>query len=108
MSGLYFPFERLDAFRLALSVNRWIRSQTWPRGCAHLRDQAVRAADSMTLNIAEGACRGGPAALNHFRIARGSAGEAAAALMVHDLPEATTRIHELRRVAAMLSKLRAP
>jgi four helix bundle protein len=46
---------------------------------SELRDQAMRAAISVALNLAEGANRDRRAALNHFRIARGSAGEVGAA-----------------------------
>jgi four helix bundle protein len=45
-----------------------------------LRDQAVRAADSVALNLAEGAGRGGRDKAYHYRVAYASAGEAVVAL----------------------------
>ena len=49
-----FDHERFDCYRLALSVARWLRNTRFPRGDADLRRQAVRAAGSVVLNIAEG------------------------------------------------------
>jgi four helix bundle protein len=73
----------------------------------HLRDQLVRAADSMVLNIAEGCGReyGGDARRNHYRIAAGSAAEVSAVLDLVVLPGGQERQAELRRVVAMLVKL---
>ena len=101
-----FHFERLNAFRTALGVARWMRRTQWPSNCRHLQDQAQRAADSVVLNIAEGLARGGKPGANHLRIAKGSAGEALAALLLADFPGCEPRCQELRSVGAMLSKLR--
>ncbi len=101
-----FPFERLDAYRVALSVARWMRQTDWPVGTAHLHDQGTRAADSMVLNLAEGVSRGGRPGANHLRIAMGSAGEALAVLDLADLPGGREQQQKLRRVGAMLSRLR--
>ena len=54
-----------------------------PRGYGELRDQPRRAAISVPLNIAEGACRASEAeGARHFAFARGSAMECAAVLDV--------------------------
>ena len=98
--------ERLEVYRMALGVARWAAVQVLPVARRHLRDQLVRAADSMVLNIAEGA--GHPpreARRNHFRIAAGSAGEVAAVLDLVALPGGPDRQVELRRVTAMLVSL---
>ena len=99
------PHERLICYRLALKVARWLHATRFPRGATDLRRQAVRAADSVVLNIAEGASRQGDAAKNHFRIALGSAAETCAVLDLVELPDAEERQHDLRRVGAMLGKL---
>jgi len=98
--------ERLDAFKLARSVARWVRATPFPRGDSALKDQAKRAADSVVLNIAEGAYRIGKDRGRHFRIAMGSAAEACAVFDLIDLPDGPARQAELRRVVAMLCKLR--
>ena len=101
-----FAFEGLDVYRLSLEVARWFRTVDWPEGAAHrLRDNAVRAADSVVLNIAEGRMRGGKAGLNHYRIALGSAGEALAVLDVVDIELGPAQQDKLRRVGAMLAKM---
>ncbi|MCB9671710.1 MAG: four helix bundle protein, partial [Alphaproteobacteria bacterium] len=68
--------------------------------------QAIRAADSVVLNIAEGMTRGGRPGANHLRIAMGSAGEAFAALDVVDFSGCDQRRADLRRIGAMLARLR--
>jgi four helix bundle protein len=100
-----FPHESLDCYRLAVSVARWVAATRFPARNADLADQALRAAQSVVLNIAEGAARHGPAARNHFRIALGSAAETSAVLDLVDLPDAPLRQAELRRVGAMLRGL---
>lgn len=57
-------------------------------------------------NIAEGAHSLGGNRGKHFRIARGSAAETCAVLDLVDLPDRAQRQAELRRVVAMLCKLR--
>ena len=71
------------------------------RHAANLRDQAVRASRSVVLNIAEGAARGGAAAKNHFRIARGSAAETCAALDLATVADARAMQDKLRRIQAL-------
>lgn len=100
-----FDHEHFDCYRLAVGVARWLRKTRFPRGTADLRRQAMRAADSVALNIAEGASRRGDAAKNHFRIGLGSAAETCAVLDLVDLPQRDERQHELRRVGAMLAKM---
>ena len=101
-----FGFERLDVYQLALAVARWMHRVKWALGMAHLKDQGIRAADSMVLNIAEGCARGGKPGQNHFRIAKGSAGETLAVLDIGNPPGAQQQREHLRRVGAMLEKMR--
>ena len=51
------PCERLDAYHLAVEFHRNIVPLARARGLASLRDQLLRAAESVVLNIAEGAGR---------------------------------------------------
>ena len=99
--------EQLDVYQVALGVARWAAVQAIPVQRKHLRDQLVRAADSVVLNLAEGCGRepGSDARRNHYRIARGSAAEVSAVLDLVALPGGPERQHELRRVVAMLTKL---
>src|SRR5512141_1744203 len=77
----YLPHERLDVYRLALEYRRSLAPFAKVRGIAALRDQLFRAADSVVLNIAEGAGRNSrPDKQRHYEIAKGSATESAAAL----------------------------
>jgi four helix bundle protein len=98
--------ENLDAYRLARDVARWMRSTRFPTGDSALRDQAVRAASSCVLNIAEGCYSLGGNRKKHFRIAMGSAAETCAVLDLVELPSGDQRQVELRRVVAMLCKLK--
>jgi len=100
-----FPHENLDCYRLAVGIARWVASARFPPRCANLTDQAVRAAQSVVLNIAEGAARGGPAGRNHFRIALGSAAELCSVLDLVEVADAGARQTELRRIGAMLRRL---
>ena len=97
--------ERLDVYRLAVQVARWMLRARWPRGTADLKNQAVRAAASVALNIAEGNRRRGKARTNHLEIARGSAAEALTALQIVDLPGGEAVQHDLRRIDRMLERL---
>jgi four helix bundle protein len=93
-------------YRLALAIARWAGAQAIPTSRKHLRDQLVRAADSMVLNIAEGSGREpGDARRNDFRIAAGSAAEVGSILDLVALRDGAERQKELRRVVAMLTKL---
>jgi four helix bundle protein len=97
--------EGLDVYRLALEVGRWTIQSRWPRGTADLKNQAMRAATSVALNIAEGSRRRGKAQTHHFEIARGSAAETLTALQLVDLPGSEAQLHNLRRIDRMLEKL---
>ena len=55
--GDEFMHEGLDCYKVAVQLSRWAASQVFPAHRKHLRDQLVRAADSIVLNIAEGAGR---------------------------------------------------
>jgi four helix bundle protein len=100
-----FPHESLDVYAMALGIARWTRAQHFPARCGDLADQAVRASQSVVLNIAEGCGRGGAAGKNHFRMALGSAAELSAVLDLVDFPDGAARKGELRRVGAMLRAL---
>jgi len=97
---MYFEHDRLHVYELAAQIARWAAKTNIRRT---LKDQLVRAADSVALNIAEGAARDGDVRKNHYRIALGSAAEVAAVLDLidHDGTQAT----DIRRVGAMLAKL---
>ena len=71
-----------------------------------MRYQARRAADSVVLNIAEGTSRAGTEPSYHWRVSSGSAAEATAALDLIQIPQGPEIQQKLRRVAAMLRKLR--
>ena len=100
-----FPHESLDAYTVSLGIARWVRAQHFPARCTALADQAVRASQSIVLNIAEGSGRGGAAGKNHFRIALGSAAELSAVLDLVDFADGAARKIELNRVGAMLRAL---
>ncbi len=102
-----FDFEKLDVYKLAIAVARWMRRVAWPPNTKHLQDQATRAADSVVLNLCEGLSRQGRAGRNHLRIARASAAEAFAALHILDFEEAEERRQDLRRISAMIYRLRS-
>ena len=99
-----FGFENLDVYKLSVRVHERVMEMSWPRGRAHLKDQAVRAADSMVLNLAEGWERGRytAAGKNHFRIAKGSCAEVFTAMVLVGRSELQA---DLRRVNSMLQGL---
>ncbi len=101
-----FNHEKLEVYRVAVQAARLIRRAAWPRRTAHIKDQAIRSAESVVLNIAEGVARGpGDARKNHHLIAFGSAAEALAALDVVELPNKDEIDQLLRRVGAMLCRM---
>ena len=79
----YFPAERLVAYRVAQDVLTEIQrlSAGW-HGRAALRAQALDAAESVVLNLGEGAAQpaGSGSKRRHYGIALGSADEVGAAL----------------------------
>ncbi len=105
MSGL-FAHETLDAYRVALEVARWVRSARWARGDAHLKDQARRAADSVVLNLAEGASHEKGNRGKHFGVAKASAAEVAACLELAQIQGWEGQVVKLRRVKRMMRNLR--
>ena len=97
---MYFGHEKLTVYSVALGVARWAQEVGARRS---LKDQLVRAADSVVLNIAEAAgLPPGDARRHHFRIAIGSAAEVDAVI---DLIGAVGPAEDIRRVGAMLAKL---
>ena len=107
--------ERLEVYRMALGVARWAAGQVLPVARRHLRDQLVRAADSMVLNIAEGAghppgearCAAPGSPLPHRGGLRGRGRRRPRdpVLNLVALPGGPDRQVELRRVTAMLVSL---
>ena len=100
-----YTHQKLHVYQHALTVARWIRGQTWPRGDAPLRDQASRAATSVVLNIAEGMSQIGKPRANHLRIAKASAAEVSAILDLVDFDGTHEMAHLIDRVGMMLAKL---
>ncbi|MBW2458632.1 MAG: four helix bundle protein [Deltaproteobacteria bacterium] len=101
-----FNHERLDVFRLAVEVNQWVCRAGFPRGRSSLRDQAMRASDSVVCNIAEGCSKKGTVqGKGHLMTALGSAGECCAALGCVSLPGSAEQQDKLRRIGAMLYKM---
>jgi len=103
---MVLAFERLTVFQDAVAVARGLAGARWPRGHEALRDQAVRAAQSVVLNLAEGCGSQGGNRKRHFRLAQGSACEVIAALYLVDLPTAEAHQKTLRRVHQQLRSLR--
>lgn len=102
----YFHHEQLIAYKLAAEVAVWLLHEArFPVGAASLKDQAVRAAQSVALNLAEGRSRGGDAGRHHFRVALGSAAEACAALDLVRVPGGGEQQEKLRRIGAMIHGL---
>jgi four helix bundle protein len=101
-NALYFPHEKLDCYRLADEVARWLADATFRRGDADLRDQAVRSARSVVLNIAEGSGKSGRARRHSYTVALGEAGEACSAIGMAGLEGGEAQQDKLRRVGLML------
>ena len=77
----FLPCERLDVYRVALEFRQSLGILDSVRNISALRDQIFRAADSVVLNIAEGAGRHAHAdKRRHYSYALGSASECGAAL----------------------------
>ena len=101
----HFPHESLAVYQLARDLAREYRSRTWPRGDAKLRDQGVRAAVSVVLNIAEGRSKRHGHRQYHYEIALGSAAEVTATLDLAPFPDAAELQEQWRRVGGMLTRL---
>ena len=115
ISQPYLQCERLDVYRVALEFHRSIMPLKQVRGIADLRDQLLRASESVVLNIAEGAGRFGRDDKRRFyRFASGSAMECAGVLELlrnrGTLSEAGYQARRalLIRVIQMLSRLCGP
>ncbi len=112
-----FDHDRLDVYRTGIEFVRWTERilHGRPRIARNITDQLSRAADSITLNIAEGnGKRPGPDRARFLEIARASAVECAAALDVIDArslrpPETITEGKVmLHRIVCMLVKMAPP
>ncbi|NCA83615.1 MAG: four helix bundle protein [Opitutae bacterium] len=113
-SQVPFGHEKLDVYRLSIADVGWVDRlcQSLKGQQAHAKDQILRAAQSIPLNIAEGKGK----ATEHdrrryFEIARGSALECAAAQDVLEIcgaleaSENSQAKQTLDRIVAMLTKL---
>ena len=90
--------HRLMAYEVALELLECARAADIKD--AKLKDQALRAAKSACLNIAEAASRVSPAdKARVFGIARGEAGETAAAVEIAAIAHDTAEHHAVRCIA---------
>jgi len=114
MPGVRFAFKRLDVYQAALEFWQWaLRVATRIlRNRFFVTDQFLRAALSVSLNIAESAGTKTPAeAANHCRHAAGSTTECAAmldslrAMQVISEKEYDEQEERLARIVAMLTQL---
>jgi four helix bundle protein len=101
--------ERLRVYDLA---DRWaadLEERLAALECRRsLAEQLLRAADSVVLNIAEGAAHyAAGQKVNHYRIALASAGEAKAAIRRVQAMNPTVNLHPFRRRADMISGMLA-
>ncbi len=115
ISHPYFQCERLDVYRVAVQFLRSIVPLRQVRGASDLRDQSLRASESIVLNIAEGAGRFGSEDKRRFyRMACGSAMECAGALeLLHNRNILSDAGYQARRgllirIIQMLSRLCGP
>ena len=114
MAEPIFDHERLDVYRLSIEyvAASYGIAKALSGANRHIRDQWLRAAQSIPLNIAEGNGKQNLKDKNrYFQIARGSALECAA---VHDILTAFAVIDEeanrqgktrLKRIVSMLTRL---
>ncbi|MGI8906850.1 MAG: four helix bundle protein [Candidatus Sumerlaeaceae bacterium] len=111
---LLFGHEKLDVYRLSLQYVAWVFqyvNDLTPK-YKNVKDQLLRASQSIPLNIAEGNGKAGDAdRRRYFEIARGSAVECAAAQDILEVCGALSAEQNfeqkqiLNRIAAMLTKL---
>ena len=102
VTGLELSYRRLTVWTRAVELVGVVAKK--PLGDAELRSQAKRAATSVGLNIAEGAGHRGAMRAKHFRVARASAAEVAAA---YDLAEALGELAPAEQVADLANQLAA-
>ena len=101
-----FDHEQLDCYRLAVEVNQWFSRAAFPRGRSNLRDQGIRASDSVVCNIAEGCSKKGTVVgKSNLLTALGSAGECCAVLDCVSITGSVEQQDKLRRIGAMLFKM---
>lgn len=109
-----FSHEQLDVYRLSLTHVEWSfkRAVTLKGQYRHAKDQLLRAAQSIPLNIAEGNGKASEAdRRRYFEIARGSAHECAAIQDVLEICEGISKEDNVKakkvldRISAMLTKL---
>jgi four helix bundle protein len=101
------PHQRLRIYWTARELRRLVF--THPLGHADLRNQAERAANSVVLNISEGAVLLGNAKKRHYRIAYGSAVEIAAAYEIGEQDGLSPAVAEIfdhvDHIVAVMTKL---
>ena len=95
-------YRRFLVWKRAVELVRVVGER--PLGDAELRNQARRAATSVGLNIAEGCGLVGAMRTKHFKVARGSVAEVAAA---YDLAAALGEPVPLEHVADLANQLAA-
>ena len=105
-----FWHERLHVFRVGLKFVAFVDEleSRWFRGNCRRRQQLTDAADSIVLNIAEGASQTSTKARHNFhRIAMGSAGECDAILEILQIKGCPVSAGRdlLARIGAMLSRM---
>jgi len=105
MNTPHFDFETLHAYKLAMDFTLFVRTLKVSAIDRKVFNHLVESADSAVLNIAEGRGRTGRARLNHYEIALGSAGEAAAALDIIRRGKRDAYSEKIRRVGGMLAGL---
>ena len=114
MSEPIFDHDRLDVYRLSIDYVAFTYSIAKDLSGVHrpARDQWLRAAQSIPLNIAEGNGKQSLKDKNRFfEIARGSALECASihdVLRVYDAIDAESNLHgkaNLKRIVSMLTRL---
>jgi four helix bundle protein len=115
ISQPYFQCERLDVYHIAVKFHRSIVPLRQVRGAADLRDQLLRASESIVLNIAEGAGRYSIDDKRRFyHFASGSAMECAGALeLLHNRGLFSDAGYQARRdllirIVQMLARLCGP
>lgn len=111
---LRFDFEQLDVFKVALDTVAMLDelAEQLPDGRGYIRDQLRRAANSILLNIAEGAGEFMPAEKARFyRMAKRSGTECAGQVLMCqrlaliDAPRVDAALDVLQRVISMLVTL---
>ena len=104
-----FLHNRLDVYADCLEFYREVKAirARLPRGLGPLADQLSRAAQSMTLNLAEGSsARSRDVKRRHWEVVLGSASECAAALDLVEIeqgapPDQIARARERLRLATL-------